>query len=175
MNFINKYIKFIDKLNSKIGVGISFLTALLVIVVCYDVVTRYFLKSSSVAVQELEWHLFSVIFLMGAAYTLLTENHVRVDVIYSRLSEKKKAWINLIGTIIFLIPLCAMILYTSWNFVATSFAIGETSPDPGGLPARFIIKSVLPIAFVFILLQGISLLFKSILIIKQKPVEKEND
>ncbi len=172
MDFINKYIKIIDKLNSKIGIVISFLTGLLVIVVCYDVISRYFFKSSSVAVQELEWHLFSVIFLMGAAYTLLTENHVRVDVIYVRLSEKKKAWINIFGTLFFLIPLCVTVLYTSWNFTATSFAINETSPDPGGLPARFIIKSILPISFVFILLQGFSLLFKSIQEIKKGQKEK---
>jgi len=109
---------------------------------------------------------------MGAAYTLLTENHVRVDVIYVRLSEKKKAWINIFGTLFFLIPLCVTVLYTSWNFTATSFAINETSPDPGGLPARFIIKSILPISFVFILLQGFSLLFKSIQEIKKGQKEK---
>ncbi|MFA3782137.1 TRAP transporter small permease subunit [Melioribacteraceae bacterium 4301-Me] len=174
MNFINKYIKAVDKLNSKIGIGVSYLTALLVIVVCYDVVTRYFFKSSSVAIQELEWHLFAVIFLLGGGYTLLTENHVRVDIIYVRLSEKKKAWINILGTFFFLIPFSLMILYTSWNFVENSFLISETSPDPGGLPARFIIKSILPIAFVFILLQGISLLFKSILIVAGKFNTKEN-
>ena len=165
MNVLKKYVKIIDFLNEKIGHGISWLTLLLVLVVCFDVVSRYIFKSSSVGVQELEWHIFAVIFLMGGAYTLMHEKHVRVDIIYSRLSERKKALINLAGTIFFLIPFCLLIIFSSFDFVWNSFTIGESSPDPGGLPFRFILKAVLPLSFIFILLQGISLLFKSILII----------
>lgn len=163
MKFINGYIKSIDNLSESLGKIISWATILLVIVVCIDVFTRYFMQTSSAAVQELEWHLFSLIFLMGASYTLKNEGHVRVDVIYGKFSEKKKAWINFIGTIIFLIPFCLLIIYSSKNFVLNSFAIGETSPDSGGLPARYILKAVLPVSFLFILLQGISLMLKSLL------------
>ena len=88
-----------------------------------------------------------------------------IDVFYSKLSEKGKAWVNLFGTIIFLIPFCLMLIFASQNFVINSFNIGETSPDPGGLPGRFILKSIIPIAFFLILMQSISLMFKSILII----------
>jgi TRAP-type mannitol/chloroaromatic compound transport system permease small subunit len=172
MNQLKKYIKIIDSMNERIGKVIAWLTLFLVLVVCFDVVTRYVFKSSTVGVQEFEWHLFAVIFLMGAAYTLKQEKHVRVDVFYSRLTEKKQAVINLIGAGLFLIPFCLLIINSSIDFVWNSFIIGESSPDPGGLPARFILKSVLPISFVFILMQGISVLFKSILILNSKSMNK---
>ncbi len=165
MNTMKKYIAAVDSLNERIGNGISWMTFLLVLVVCFDVVTRYIFKSSSVGVQELEWHIFAVIFLMGGAYTLKHEKHVRVDIFYSRMNERKQALINLAGTVLFLIPFCLLIIFSSSDFVWNSFSIGESSPDPGGLPFRFILKAVLPLSFFFILLQGISLLFKSILIL----------
>jgi TRAP-type mannitol/chloroaromatic compound transport system permease small subunit len=172
MNQLKKYIKIIDSMNERIGKVIAWLTLFLVLVICFDVVTRYVFKFSSVGVQELEWHLFAVIFLMGAAYTLKHEKHVRVDIIYSRLTERKQALINLIGVSLFLIPFSLLIINSSIDFVWNSFIIGESSPDPGGLPARFILKSVLPISFVFILMQGISVLFKSILILSGKSMNK---
>jgi len=174
MKFLNAYIKFIDKLNSKLGYYTSWITLLLVLITCFDVFTRYVLNESSVALQELEWHLFSVIFLMAASYTLITDDHVRVDVFYSRLSEKQKAWINLFGSIIFLIPFCVLVIYSSQNFVITSFQLKETSPDAGGLPARYILKSFIPISFMFLTLQGISLAFKSFLQIKNPGNLTEN-
>ena len=168
MKFIEGYIKFIDKLNTKLGVITSWLTFVLVLITCYDVFTRYILNESSVALQELEWHLFAVIFLMAAAYTLIKDDHVRVDVFYSKFPEQRKAWINLFGTIFFLIPFCILAIYSSKDFVINSFLFKETSPDAGGLPARYIIKSFIPISFIFLLLQGVSQLFKSFLEIKNK-------
>ena len=168
MNILRRYIIHTDKFISKSGQVIFWLTALLVLLVCYDVFTRYFLRSSSVAVQELEWHIFAIIFLLGAAYTLKTDNHVRVDVFYSKFSDRGKAWVNLFGTIIFLIPFCLLLIFASKNFVLNSFNIAETSPDPGGLPARFMLKSIIPIAFLLILLQSLSLLFQSTITIFSK-------
>ena len=172
MKFINGYIKFIDKLNTKLGVITSWLTFILVLVTCYDVFTRYILNESSIALQELEWHLFAVIFLMAAAYTLLKDEHVRVDVFYSRFSEEKKAWINFLGAIFLLIPFCILAIYTSKDFVINSFLFKETSPDAGGLPARYILKAFIPVSFIFLLLQGISLAFKSFLEIKNQRKPK---
>jgi TRAP-type mannitol/chloroaromatic compound transport system permease small subunit len=163
MKILAAYIRTIDKLNERVGFYASWLTAILVIVVCYDVVVRYLFKESSVALQELEWHLFALIFMMAAAYTLKIDGHVRVDLFYSKLSEKKKAWINLLGAIFFLIPFCIIIIISSENFVLTSFKLKETSPDAGGLPARYILKSIIPISFFLLLLQAISLAFKSFL------------
>ena len=163
MKFLIKYVELIDSLNEKIGNLISWLTGLLTLVVCYDVFVRYFLKKSSVGFQEFEWHLFAIIFLLSAAYTLKIDQHVRVDVIYTRMSEKKKAIVNLFGSVFFLIPFCVVAILASKNFVINSFIMGETSPDAGGLPARYILKSVIPISVFLLLLQVIALAFKSIL------------
>ncbi len=127
------------------------------------------------AVQELEWHLFAVMFLIAAAYTLKHDRHVRVDVFYSRFSPRLKAWINLFGSIVFLIPFCLITVWASWNFVLNSFRIGETSPDPGGLPARYVLKAVIPLSFILILLQGISLISQSLRQIRNEQAESEEN
>ncbi|MCG6912305.1 TRAP transporter small permease subunit [bacterium BMS3Abin03] len=168
MKFINIYINFIDKLNDKIGSITSWLTALLVLVVSYDVIVRYLVEESSVGLQEFEWHLFSLIFLLSAAYTLKIDDHVRVDVFYTKFSPRKQAWINFLGSILFLIPFCIVVIIASQDFVSLSFRINETSPDAGGLPARFILKAFIPISFFLLLLQGIALVFKSFLKLKEK-------
>ncbi|MCF8243198.1 MAG: TRAP transporter small permease subunit [Melioribacteraceae bacterium] len=172
MNLLKKASELIDKINTRIGNAVSWFTAALVLLVTYDVLARYLFNTSSVAIQELEWHLFAAIFLLGAAITLKNEAHVRVDVFYGKLSEKKKAIINITGTILFLIPFCIVLILASQNFVLTSFQIGETSPDTGGLPARYIIKAILPVSIFFLLLQSLSLLFKSILILLLKDAER---
>lgn len=168
MKFINIYINFIDKLNDKIGSLTSWLTALLVLVVSYDVIVRYLVEESSVGLQEFEWHLFALIFLLSAAYTLKIDDHVRVDVFYTKFSPRKQAWINFLGSILFLIPFCIVVIIASQDFVSLSFRINETSPDAGGLPARFILKAFIPISFFLLLLQGIALVFKSFLKLKEK-------
>lgn len=157
MNFLMKLSQLIDALNERIGRGVAWVTALLVVVIFVDVVMRYAFNTSFVFTQELEWHLFGFIFLIGAGYTLLHDGHVRVDVIYQRLGFKGRAWINMLGVLIFLIPGCLMVISTSWKFTMTSFAMLEGSPDPGGIPFRFIIKGCIPVGFVLLLLQGISL------------------
>jgi TRAP-type mannitol/chloroaromatic compound transport system permease small subunit len=134
---------------------------------------RYLFKTSFVFVQEMEWHLFAFIFLMGAGYTLLKDGHVRVDIIYQRLSPKACAWINIIGIIFFLFPGCYMIIHTAIPFVNNSYVILEGSPDPGGIPYRFIIKSAIPIGFILIALQGISLFMKNLMTLLNIPMAKE--
>ena len=166
MNLLNRHIKVFNKINLVIGKLTSWLTAALVLVVVVDVIIRYVFNESSVAIQELEWHIFAVLFLMGAALTLQNDDHVRVDLFYSKFNPKQKAWLNIVGTILLLIPFTLLIIYTSQNYVLNSFTLNESSPDPGGLPARYILKAFIPISFLFLLLQGISLLFKSIVEIK---------
>ncbi len=162
MTFFLKIADFIDKVNEQIGAFTGWLTTLLVLVVCYDVFTRYLLQKSSIGVQELEWHIFAVIFLLGAAFTLKHDRHVRVDVLYVNFSPKTKAWINFLGSLLFLIPFSILVLLTAKNFVRNSFAVRETSPDPGGLPARYILKACIPAGFLLLLLQGFSLLVHSL-------------
>jgi len=141
----------------------------MVMVVTTDVAMRYLFKKSYVFVQELEWHLFGVLFLLGAGYTLLHDGHVRVDIFYQRFSPKQKAWLNLLGTLLFLLPGCYLVVTTSYNFFWNSWSIHEGSPDPGGIPARYFLKSAIPIGFTLVALQGISLGIKSFLTIIGKP------
>ena len=177
MKVLAKIQRWIDVFNEWFGNIVIWLSTLMVLVVCYDVTTRYFFKKSSIAVQELEWHLFGFLFLLGAAYTLKHDRHVRVDVIYDRLSEKKRAFIDIIGTLLFLIPFSLLVIYTSKNFVINSFLIKEGSPNPGGLPYRFILKSAIPVGFFLVLLQGISLLIRNFFILtdKKEYLEGENN
>lgn len=166
--FFNWYIKIIDSFNEWVGNKVAWLTTALVLLVCYDVVMRYFFNSSSAGLYELEWHIFSAIFLLGAAFTLKHDRHVRVDVFYSNFSETQKAWVNLIGTLVFLIPLCYVIIDASSKFVLHAYRFNEGSADAGGLPNRYIIKSAIPIGFLLLLLQAFSMLFKSILTVFNK-------
>ncbi len=172
MKFLAGYIRFADKLSSKTGIVISWLTLLLVLVTCYDVIARYLLNHSSVAAQELEWHLFAVIFLVGSAYTLKIDDHVRVDVFYSRLPDYKKAWINLLGTILLLIPFCVFVILSSLDFVEASWKFKEMSPDAGGLPARYILKTIVPFSFLLLIIEAISLAVKSFIKIMNYHYQK---
>jgi TRAP-type mannitol/chloroaromatic compound transport system permease small subunit len=165
--------RWIDTLNEWIGRGVAWVTLALVIVIFIDVVMRYLFNTSFVFTQELEWHLFAFIFLIGAGYTLLHDGHVRVDIIYQRLGLKGQAWINLLGVIFFLIPGCLMVMSTSWKFVVNSFMIMEGSPDPGGIPFRFIVKGCIPAGFLLLLIQGISLAIHSLLQILGIETAKE--
>jgi TRAP-type mannitol/chloroaromatic compound transport system permease small subunit len=163
LKLVRGLIAAIEWLNHKIGLGAAWLTTALVLLICFDVFNRYLLNKSFVAVQELEWHLFSLIFLLGAAYTLKQDGHVRVDVFYAKASEQTRALIDLVGCLVLLIPFCALVIWTSKDFVLSSYAIAETSPDPGGLPARFLLKASLPLAFLLLLLQGCALALRSLL------------
>ncbi|KPA10167.1 C4-dicarboxylate ABC transporter permease [Candidatus Magnetomorum sp. HK-1] len=163
----------IDRLNTWIGQSVAWVTLLLVITVFSDVVMRYLFNTSFVFVQELEWHLFAFIFLMGAGYTLLKDGHVRVDIIYQRLSPKASAWVNVVGIIFFLFPGCIMIIITSISFFSSSYHMMECSPDPGGIPYRCIIKSTIPIGFFLVALQGLSMFLKNLMIIFSSPIEED--
>jgi TRAP-type mannitol/chloroaromatic compound transport system permease small subunit len=172
MKFIIGYIRAVDKFNENIGKIASWLTTALMLIVCYDVFTRYLLHESSVALQELEWHLFALVFLLGAAYTLQMDEHVRVDVIYTTLSDYKKAWINFLGSVLLLIPFCIVAIIATKNFVINSYIMHETSPNPGGLPARYILKTFIPLSLFFLLLQGTSLALKSFIQIMNHKAAK---
>lgn len=158
----------LDRLIKYLGEAVSWLTVLLVLVIVVDVFLRYLFNSTSAASFELEWHLFAAIFLLGAAYTLQNDKHVRVDVFYHRFSTKGKAWVNLIGTCLLLLPFCMVAFYESLSFVKSSYSVLETSPDPGGLPARYVIKSAIPVGFLLLGLQAISIVFKSISTLKNE-------
>ncbi len=125
----------------------------LVLLVVYDALMRYLFQSGSIALQELEWHFFDIVILLSIAYTFSHDAHVRVDIFYERFSAKTKAAVNLVGSLLFVLPFSLLIIYLGFDFVALSFSQMEASSDPGGLPYRFVIKSFIPIAFVLMALQ----------------------
>lgn len=159
---MSSLIKLLDRVNRFIGTSTSILTIFLVIVIVFDVFLRYFFSITSAGSTELEWHLFSAIFLLGAGWTLQQDRHVRVDLFYQNFTDKQKATVNLIGTLVLLIPFCWIGFSESISFVQASFAVRETSPDSGGLPARYLIKAAIPIGFLLLLIQGVSLILKSV-------------
>ena len=151
-----------DKAANLIGKFCSRLSILLVILVSSDVFLRYIFNFSTASLYELEWHVFAVIFLLGSVYTLHIDEHVRVDVFYNKFSKRNKRLVNLIGNLIFLVPFGIVISYTSIPFVEDSYSILESSPDPGGLPFRFLIKSLITISFLLLAAIGIIRIINSI-------------
>jgi len=142
----------IDKSIKYLGCFMACILALLVLLVVYDATARYLFSTGSIALQELEWHLFDVIILFGIAYTLKENAHVRVDIFYASYSKKTKAMLNVISSLFFILPFSALIIYLGVDFVALSFAQNEASSNPGGLEYRFLVKSLLPLSFVFLAL-----------------------
>ena len=112
-------------------------------------------QASSNTFIELQWYLFSMVFLLGAAYALKTGAHVRVDIFYNHISPTAKAWVNIAGTVVFLIPFCLLMISTSWPSVVDSWVRLEGSPDPGGLP-RYPLLTVVPLAFLLLMIQGLA-------------------
>lgn len=163
MRFLRATSRWIDALNERVGRGVAWLSLLMVLLTTYDVIMRFVFRISYVFIQELEWHLFAIIFLMAAGYTLRHEAHVRVDIFYARMSPRRRAWIDFIGGFVFLFPTCVLIILTSQTFVVSSFAVLEGSPNPGGVPARFFLKAAIPAGFILVALQGISQTIKSLL------------
>ncbi len=151
-----------NRIGDVLGVLSSILFLLLLANVVYDVVMRYVFNDVSIGFQEMEWHLFASVFLLGIPYAIKAGGHVRVDVFYERLSMKAQAIIDILGTFIFLIPFCLSVAWFGIDFAKESYALGETSGDPGGLPYRWIIKAMIPLSFFFMAVSGIGLLLHSL-------------
>lgn len=154
----------IDQFTEWTGRAISWLVIILVLLVGYDVSMRYLFQSGSIGIQELEWHIFSILFLTGSAYTLKHDEHVRLDVLYRSqfLNDKHRALIDAFGSLFILLPFCILIVMSAWPFISQAYIYNEASPDPGGLPARWLIKSMIPLGFILLILQGIAESIKKI-------------
>lgn len=148
---------FLDHLVGAIGKATSWLTLLLVILVAADVLFRYIWHVSSVAEQEFEWHVLAVIALIGASYTLQQGEHVRVDIFYQHYSKRVTQWLDVLVPALVVVPTMLFIGWLSLNFVGMSYELSEGSPDPGGLPARYVIKAFVPIGFFLVALQGVAM------------------
>ena len=167
--------KFTDKIIDFVGLITAILLILMILNVAYDVFARYVMHNSSIGMQEFEWHLFAVIMLYGTGYALKENAHVRVDFIYDNLTYKKQALINIIGTLLFLIPLILLIIYGSYEFVMDSYVSHEISEDPGGLPYRWLIKAQIPFAFIFLIFCAINFIIRNINSLKGINVPLKED
>ncbi len=165
----------IDRLNEAVGKAMGWLLLVMVVVVVYDVAMRFFFRQGSVALQELEWHLFALVFLLAAAYTLKHDDHVRVDIFYrgKTLTNRHRALIDLLGTLGMLLPFCLLVIYTSYPFVANAYVFAEGSPDPGGLPYRFLLKATIPLGFALLLLQGLVMVVRAIAVLRGDAIDNE--
>jgi len=189
--------KGINKLMDAVGFIATLILILLVIVITFNVANRYYFKIPGIGVgaEELAWHFYSACFLLGIPYALRTASHVRVDLIFEKLSEKEKAAIDLVGSCIFLIPFCLVVIWGGWNFFIEAWSlgsrpdnissivnqiittgVGERSQDPGGLLNRWIIKGVIPLSFFLLLLASISFVIHKLNTLlsleNKKPTEK---
>lgn len=169
MNRLLKIAQRIDAATERLGRLVYWLVLVMIGVGCWNVAGRYFGQAigrnlSSNLLIESQWYLFDIVFLLGAAYTLKHNGHVRVDVLQSQWSEKRKALADLLGTCLFLIPFCVMVLLFSWDIILKSWQTWEMSPDPGGLP-RYPIKTLILVSFVSLIIQGISEAIKNFAIL----------
>ncbi len=149
---MDSILKITGKIIDILGNFCSLLMILMIVNVFYDVIMRYFFNDVSIGMQELEWHLFAAMFMFGIAYTLKEDGHVRVDIFYDAMSAKKQAIINIFGSLVFALPITVLILYYSWDYTFEAYEMGEGSGDPGGLPHRWIVRSVIPLSSIFLIL-----------------------
>jgi len=151
----------IDLLNEKIGGICNWLVLAACVVSAGNAMIRYAFGYSSNSWLELQWYMFAVFVMFGASYTFKKNEHVRVEILYLMLSERGQLWLDMIGTLCFLIPSCLLLAYLSWPFFYQAYAVGEISSNAGGL-IRWPIKFVIPAGFVLLALQGVSEVIKRI-------------
>ncbi len=181
MEKLLKVSRIIDALNEIIGKITSWLVLVMVVIGGWNVIGRYLGRLtgnslSSNAYIEAQWYIFSIIFFFAAAYALKHDEHVRVDVFYSKWNPRRRALVEIVGTIFFLIPFCILVIFYSWETIVNSWSILEGSSDPDGLP-RYPIKTTIIISFALLILQGISQIIKNFAILKGyiQPQEESRD
>jgi TRAP-type mannitol/chloroaromatic compound transport system permease small subunit len=177
MRALLRFARRVDWLSDRVGTAVSWLVLLMILIGAFNAVARYVgrftgWQLSSNAYLELQWYLFSLVFLLGAAHALRRDSHVRVDVVFARLSARARSWIELLGSLLFLLPFCVFALVSSWPSVRNSWAILEMSSDPGGLP-RYPIKSVILVAFALLLLQGLAQAIKHLAELRGVDLDSE--
>jgi len=166
----NNLSRFIDF----VGLMVALSILLLLATIFYNVVMRYLFNDVSIGMQELEWHLFSCLFLFGIGYSLKENAHVRVDVFYERFGEKAQAIVNIVGTLLFLTPFSALVIYYGIDYSREAYELNEMSGDPGGLPYRWIIKGVIPLSFSFTIICGVYVILEQIDTLLGHPTSHEN-
>lgn len=163
-------VKQIEWLTHNTGAKIAWLLIAMVLCESIIVLLRYGFDIGSIALQESVTYMHAAVFLLGAAYTLKDDEHVRVDIFYRSFSARRKAWVNLFGTLLFLVPLAIFILWTSYPYVEQAWSIKEASADAGGIPAIYLLKTLIPVFAVLLLLQGAAEILKAIVTITGEDI-----
>lgn len=165
MNALRLFIRTVDHFTERAGQLLAWLCLALALNTCLVVLLRYGIGVGSVAIQEAMTYLHGLVFMLGAAFTLKHDGHVRVDIFYRRLSPRGQAWVNSIGSIVFLLPFCVFVIGISWPFVTESWRIMEGSQDPGGIHGVFLLKTLIPLMALSLLLQGLAELARNALVL----------
>ena len=179
MDTLDRISRWIDASNDRIGRAVGWLTLAMVLIGAFNALARYIgthigMQLGSNTWLEAQWYLFAMVFMLGAAATLRHDKHVRVDVLYGRLTDKGKAWVDLLGTVFLLLPFCVLSTWACWDYVVNSWASREMSPDPGGLP-RYPLKAIILVTFALLFLQGVSRVLRSVLVLKGFPAASESE
>tara|TARA_R110002096_G_scaffold379_7_gene2341 strand:- start:6110 stop:6619 length:510 start_codon:yes stop_codon:yes gene_type:complete len=165
---LNSLSAIIDTFNQKVSSCVAWLTTLMVVTMFSIVVLRYGFNMGSIALQESITYMHGLVFMLAIAHTLKIDGHVRVDIFYQLFGSKGRAWVNLIGSLCLLLPVCIFIIYISWDYVQTSWSYLEGSREAGGLDAVFLLKSLVPLMAALLLLQGLSEAMKSICTLRNR-------
>jgi TRAP-type mannitol/chloroaromatic compound transport system permease small subunit len=163
--FISSIAGIFDAISEWLGRTVAWLILAMAIATGAIVIVRYVIGSGSIALQESISYLHAAVFMLGICYTLKHDQHVRVDVFYQNFSTTTRAWINAIGSIVFVLPLCVFIIFISFNYVDNSWAIREGSPDPGGIHGVYLLKTLIPVLGITLLLQAISLILTNCIVL----------
>ena len=164
---MNTIIESIDALNQNLARGIRWLALAMVLVTVTIVVLRYVFEIGAIPLQESVMYMHGILFLLGIPYGINKDTHVRVDILYARLSEQQQALVNLIGHLIFLLPIAVFIVVTSWPYTLASWRVLEGSSEVGGLPAIFLLKTLIPITAILMGLQALSEAIKKAILLRQ--------
>ena len=158
----------INRINEWLGRTVAWFILAMVIITFFNVVMRYGFNFGLIAIQESVVYLHSFVFMLAIAYTYKHNEHVRVDIFYSKYSQIKKAWVDLLGTLFLLLPFCIYLIFSSWQYAANSWVLLEGSREAGGLPFLYILKTLVPLMPALLLLQGLATICKCLLTIKTK-------
>jgi TRAP-type mannitol/chloroaromatic compound transport system permease small subunit len=166
----NRVLDAFDRISILSGRITSWLTLIMVVVTVIVVVMRYVFDAGAIWLQESVVWMHAVVFMVGAAFTLQQDEHVRVDIFYRDMSDRRRAWVDILGTLLFLLPMCLFLGFKSWDFVLVSWQLAESSREPGGMPYPFVplLKSVLLVMPLLLVLQGLSMLVRALQVLRRQ-------
>lgn len=171
MNFLHTAL---GKIINAMGQLCVVLMLLMIANVFYDVVMRYFFNDVSIGMQELEWHLFAAMFMFGIGFTLKEDGHVRVDILYEKMNPHTQAYIDIFAALLFALPITLIVMYYGYSYAFDAYDMMEGSPDPGGLPYRWIIRSVIPLSNAFLVLCIFYTIIGNILKLKGPNIHRDH-